>query len=116
MEGNQKEIKKHKNDLVTWNEKLQDELNKELKFESFALDLVKELNKQQEYDMLRKKEKELNLKLKKLQVDHSKATEEDKKQKDEDLQEIKEKKKTVNETEVEAKLHIQYHKLKIEGD
>jgi hypothetical protein len=42
VEGNQREIKKHKKELVDWNERLKEEL-KELKFENFASNIAKEL-------------------------------------------------------------------------
>lgn len=105
MEGNQREIKKHKKDLVEWNDRLKDELQ-ELKYETFANDIAKELLKQQEFELLRAEEKELNYKIKKVTEDERRAKDETAKQQHEDNLEISEKKKTVNETEVEAKLHI----------
>jgi len=42
VEGNQKEIKKHKKELCDWNDRLKDELS-ELKFDSFASNIAKEL-------------------------------------------------------------------------
>jgi hypothetical protein len=114
VEGNQKEIRKYKQDLVAWNERLKDELQ-ELKYETFANDIAKELLKQQEFDRLRAEEKDLNLRIKKVTDDERKAKEEAAKQQHEDNLDISEKKKTVNETEVEAKLHIQYQERFIEG-
>lgn len=67
---------------------------------------MKELAKQQEFELLRKREKELNLKIKKIDADERKAKDEAAKQTHEDNLDIAEKKRTVNETEVEAKLHI----------
>jgi len=64
---------------------------------------------------LRAEEKELNLKIKKISEDERKAKDETTKQQHEDNLEISEKKKTVNETEVEAKLHIQYQERFIDG-
>jgi uncharacterized membrane protein len=61
---------------------------------------------QQEFELLRAQEKELNFKIKKVTEDERKARDEDAKLRHEDNLEIAEKKKTVNETEVEAKLHI----------
>lgn len=55
---------------------------------------------------MRKREKELNLKIKKIDADERKAKDEAAKQTHEDNLDIAEKKRTVNETEVEAKLHI----------
>ena len=107
MEGNQREIRKHKKDLVDWSDRLQDEL-KDLKYELFASDIAKELFKQQEFEHLRAEEKELNIKIKQVTEAERKAKDETAKQQFEDNNEILEKKKTVNETEVEAKLHIQY--------
>ena len=43
VEGNQKQIKGHKKDLVEWVAKLDDELYRELKFESFAAAIAREL-------------------------------------------------------------------------
>lgn len=48
----------------------------------------------------------MNFKIKKVTEDERKAKDETAKQQHEDNLEISEKKKTVNETEVEAKLHI----------
>jgi hypothetical protein len=55
---------------------------------------------------LRTEEKDLNLKIKKITLEDQKAKEEAQKQTHEDNLEIAEKKKAVNETEVDSKLHI----------
>lgn len=115
VEGNQREIKKHKNDLCVWNEKLKKELNEELKFETFANNIARELQSQQEYDRLRQEEKELNHRIKKVTEDERKAKDENAKQQQEDNTEIQEKKKQVNETEVDSKLHILYKEQLIKG-
>ena len=83
VEGNQREIKRHKKELIDYNEKLESEL-KELKYENFALDIMKELKKQSEYDTLRAEEKELNFKIKKVIDDERKAKDETTKQTHED--------------------------------
>ena len=114
VEGNQREIKKHKNELMTWNERLKEELT-ELKFEQFANNIAKELNNQQEFDRLKVEERELNAKIKKVTDDERKAKDETAKQTHEDNVDIAEKKKQVNETEVDSKLHIQYKVRLIEG-
>lgn len=57
----------------------------------------------------------MNYKIKKVTEDERRAKDEAAKQQHEDNLEIAEKKKTVNETEVEAKLHIQYMERFIEG-
>lgn len=116
VDGNQRQIKIHKRELQTWNDELGEELQKDLKFETFASNLVKELEKQQLYDNLRKLEKDLNLKIKKIEADERQKKDEAAKQTHEDNLDIAEKKRTVNETEVEAKLHLQYYERKIEGD
>ncbi len=77
-----------------------------MKYENFASNIAKELLSQQEFELLRAQEKELNFKIKKVTEDERKARDEDAKLRHEDNLEIAEKKKTVNETEVEAKLHI----------
>ncbi len=64
------------------------------------------LTKQQEFEILRAVEKDLNIKIKQVTETERKAKDEAAKQQFEDNNEILEKKKTVNETEVEAKLHI----------
>lgn len=114
VEGNQREIKKHKKELIDWNERLKEELV-DLKFESFANNIAKELSNQSEFDRLRAEEKDLNLKIKLITDNEKKARDETAKQQHEDNLEISEKKKLVNETEVEAKLHIQYMERFIEG-
>lgn len=86
-----------------------------MKFESFANNIAKELANQSEFDRLRAEEKELNQRIKKVTDDERKAKDETAKQQHEDNLEISEKKKLVNETEVEAKLHIQYMERFIEG-
>lgn len=48
VEGNQKEIKKHKKELVDINDKLKEELW-ELKFENFAADIDRQLKEQSRY-------------------------------------------------------------------
>lgn len=105
MEGNQKAVKDHKKLLIDWNDRLKEELV-DLKFENFATNIAKELSNQSEFDRLRAEEKDLNLKIKKITDDERKAKDETAKQQHEDNLEISEKKKLVNETEVEAKLHI----------
>jgi len=55
---------------------------------------------------LRAVEKDLNIKIKQVTETERKAKDEAAKQQFKDNNEILEKKKTVNETEVEAKLHI----------
>ena len=73
------------------------------------------MSKQSEFEVLRKQEKDLNHKIKKLTEDERKAKDEAAKQQHEDNLEIQEKKKLVNETDIEAKLHIQYMERSIEG-
>lgn len=73
------------------------------------------MSKQSEFEVLRKQEKDLNQKIKKLTEDERKAKDEAAKQQHEDNLEIQEKKKLVNETDIEAKLHIQYMERSIEG-
>lgn len=43
VEGNQKEIKKHKNELMQWNANLEQELKEHLKFENFANNIQRDL-------------------------------------------------------------------------
>lgn len=63
VKGNQREIRKHKNDLIEWNSRLMEELQ-ELKYDTFANDIAKELLKQREFEHLREEEKQLNFKIK----------------------------------------------------
>ena len=92
-----------------------EELQIELKFENFARRIEEDLAKQSEFERLREEEKQLNFKIKQVTENERKAKDETAKQQHEDNLEIAEKKKTVNETEVEAKLHIQYQERFIEG-
>lgn len=64
---------------------------------------------------MRAEEKDLNQKIKKVTEDERKAKDETAKQTHEDNLEIAEKKKAVNETEVDSKLHIQYKERSILG-
>lgn len=43
VEGNQKEIKKHKRELMDWNRLLEEELTRDLKFENFANNIQRDL-------------------------------------------------------------------------
>ena len=43
VEGNQKKIKKHKNELMQWNSNLEQELKEHLKFENFANNIQRDL-------------------------------------------------------------------------
>ena len=87
----------------------------DLKFDSFSRNIAEELLKQSEFELLRAEEKDLNVKIKKVIDEERKARDETTKQQSEDNNEIQEKKKTVNDLEVEAKLHIQYMERQIEG-
>ncbi len=87
----------------------------QLSYSKFANNIAVELSKQSEFEVLRKQEKDLNQKIKKLTEDERKAKDEAAKQQHEDNLEIQEKKKLVNETDIEAKLHIQYMERHIEG-
>ena len=107
VEGNQREIKRHKNDLIQWME----DLNRELEgnqFMVFATNIHDELKKQNEYETLRKEEKRLNQEIKKVQDEHRSAAEDNAKEAHEKTKEIAEQKKLLNESEVEKNLHIQY--------
>lgn len=57
VEGNQREIRKHKNDLIERNSEVMDELQSELKFENFARRIEEDLAKQSEFERLREEEK-----------------------------------------------------------
>lgn len=87
----------------------------QLSYGRFSNNIALELSKQSEFEVLRKQEKDLNQKIKKLTEDERKAKDEAAKQQHEDNLEIQEKKKLVNETDIEAKLHIQYMERHIEG-
>ncbi len=87
----------------------------DLKYDYFAKNIAEELLKQSEFELLRAEEKDLNIKIKKVIDEERKARDENTKQQSEDNNEIQEKKKTVNDLEVEAKLHIQYMERQIEG-
>ena len=91
-----------------------DEL-RELSYAEFASNIAENLNKQSEYSVLISQEKDLNQKIKKLTEDERRAKDETAKQQHEDNLEIQEMKKKVNETDIEAKLHIQYMESHIEG-
>ena len=104
----------HKNDLMSWNDSLMEELYS-LKFEKFQDEIAKEMLKQSEFERLKNDEKEFNQKIKKITEDERKAKDDAAKQQFEDNLEILELKKKVNETEVESKLHIQYLERQIEG-
>jgi hypothetical protein len=114
VEGNQKEIKKHKKELVDIACKVEEELQ-ELKFESFASDIDRQLKEQSRYQELQAKEKLLNLKIKEITELEKQKRDENTKTANEQAMEIAEKKKIVNETEVDSKLHLQYKERFIEG-
>jgi 4-alpha-glucanotransferase len=76
VDGNREGVRKYKRELCDWIERLSNELTQELKFEQFAQDITKELTKQSEFETLRQQEKDLNLKIKKVNEEERKAREE----------------------------------------
>lgn len=114
MDGNQREIKNHKKVLVDWIGDLKVDL-RNLSYQQFSNKISKELANMNKFQQLREQEKEYNQKIKKVIEDQQKSHDEYTKDTDEFKQQIAELKQRVNETEVEAKLHIQYLDRRIEG-
>ena len=72
--------------------------------------------KQGEFEKLQREEKEYNAAIKRIDAEERKHREQTEKDKQEDDVEITEKKRQVNETEVDSKLHLQFFERKILGD
>ena len=108
VEGNQREVKRHKKDLVETICTLKEDLAKDLHFQNFQNTINKEIEESNQFDELKKQEKDLTAKIKKVTDDYRKAQNEYVLETDDNYAEIAELKRKVNETDVEAKLHIQY--------
>ena len=87
----------------------------QLKYSDFTTNVNKEIEESNKFDELKKQEKDLTQKIKKVTDDKRKAENEYVRETDENNQEITDLKKKVNEADVEAKLHIQYLERQIMG-
>ena len=87
----------------------------QLKYSDFTSNVNKEIEESNKFDELKKQEKDLTQKIKKVTDDKRKAENEYVRETDENNQEITDLKKKVNEADVEAKLHIQYLERQIMG-
>ena len=108
VEGNQKEVKRHKKSLEEVIESLKDELMKENFYNTYTNTINREIEESNKYEELKKQEKHLTSQIKKVTEEKRKAENEYVRETDENNQEIADLKKKVNEADVEAKLHIQY--------
>lgn len=89
---------------------------KDLSYSHFNDNIKGEIEKQNKFEKLREEEKQLNMQIKKVTEDMRKAQDEHAAENDERDQEIKDLKKRLNETEVEAALHIQHLENCIKGE
>ena len=87
---------------------MKEDLAKDLHFQNFQNTINKEIEESNQFDELKKQEKDLTAKIKKVTDDYRKAQNEYVLETDDNNAEIAELKRKVNETDVEAKLHIQY--------
>ena len=107
-------MKRHKKALEESLTCLKEELM-QLKYSDFTSNVNKEIEESNKFDELKKQEKDLTQKIKKVTDDKRKAENEYVRETDENNQEITDLKKKVNEADVEAKLHIQYLERQIMG-
>lgn len=115
VEGNQKEVKRHKKSLEETLIQLKEDLSKDLHFNNFTNLINKEIDESNQFEELKKQEKELTSKIKFVTETYRKAQNEYVRETDENNQEITDQKKTLNQTDVEAKLHVQYLERQIQG-
>ena len=108
VEGNQREVKRHKKSLEETVVTLKEDLMKDLSFNNFTNLINKEIEESNQFEELKRQEKDLTSKIKKVTDEYRKAQNEYVRETDENNTEIAELKKKVNEADVEAKLHIQY--------
>lgn len=114
--GNDKMIEKHKQALVALINSCCEEQLHELKFEKFEREIKDKLQDQQRYHELKQIEREKTQSIQKLtarlkeEMDKY-ATETSALEND-----ISERRKIVNETEIEAQLHLQYTERKLKGE
>lgn len=107
MEGNQREIQKHKKDLIDWTGECCGALRHELSYQKFHTKINAELNNINKFSELRDREKEYNVKIKKVIEDQQSAIDSYTKDVDEFKTQITDKKDILNVTEVESKLKTQ---------
>ena len=86
-----------------------------LSFNNFNNLINKEIEDSNQFEELKRQEKDLTSKIKKVTEEYRKAQNEYVRETDENNQEIADLKKKVNEADVEAKLHIQYLERQIQG-
>ena len=87
---------------------LKEDLARDLSFNSFSNTITKEIDESNQFEELKRQEKELTARIKKVTDDYKKAQTEYVRETDDNNTEIADLKKKVNEADVEAKLHIQY--------
>lgn len=92
MEGNQREIQKHKKELIDWTGELCNELRHQLSYQNFGARITKELNNMNKFQELRDREKDYNQKIKQVIEDQQQAIDAYTKDVDEFKQQIAEKK------------------------
>ena len=64
--GNQKLIKDYKNELCGLTEELMNEMANNLSFQSFKSEITKRSEEQSKFDVLKEKDRELNIEIKKI--------------------------------------------------
>ena len=73
MEGNQRQIQKHKKELIDWTGELCNELRGQLSYQYFASKISKELSNMNKFQELRDREKDYNQKIKQVIEDQQQA-------------------------------------------
>lgn len=114
--GNDKMIANHKFALLETIDNLINEQRSDLKFESFEKKIREDLLNQSKFKELKDKEREQNNTLKTLTEKLKKACDEFAVESNVLEGDIAEARKKLNETEIEAQLHIQYKERKNKGD
>jgi hypothetical protein len=94
---------------------LMEEMAENQSFTTFKKRIDKDLEEQEEFDLLKKHEKELNNEIKKINEDLKKKQDDFALEAQESSEEIAAQKKRYNETKTERELQCQYKSREIEG-
>ena len=115
VEGNQREVKRHKVALIEALNNLKQELMDHQQFNNSNNSINKEIEESNMFAVLAAQEKELSQKIKQVTDDYKNAQNEYAREQEENNAEITELRKKVNEAKVEKDLHIQYLERIIQG-
>ena len=115
VEGNQREVKRHKMALIEALNNLKTELMDHQQFNTSNNSINKEIEESNMFAVLAAQEKELSQRIKQVSDEYKNAQNEYLREVKENSEEIKDLRTKVNEAKVEKELHIQYLQRIIEG-